>query len=76
MDMLRKKDVNSADMETVRVSRRPTTLITANGPVDLNDEATVYVRDVDLFVTVQLHEDAPPVLSLGQQCEDHRNSYE
>ena len=29
------------------------------------------VKDLDLFVTVQLFEDTPPVLSLGQLCEDH-----
>ena len=33
------------------------------------------VKDVDLFVTVQLFEDTPPVLSLGELCEDHGCSY-
>ena len=28
------------------------------------------------FVTVQLFDDTPPVLSLGQLCEDHGFSYE
>ena len=36
-----------------------------------NEEATVHVKDLDLFVTVQLLEDTPPVLPLGQLCEDH-----
>ena len=37
-----------------------------------NEEATVHVKDL----TVQLLEDTPPVLSLGQLCEDHGYSYE
>ena len=36
----------------------------------------VYVRDFDLFVTVQLLDDASPVQSLGQLCEDHGYSSE
>ena len=30
----------------------------------------VHVKDLDLFVTVQRLEDTPPVLPLGQLCED------
>ena len=41
-------------METVRVSRNPTTVVTVNGKVQTNEEATVYVRDLNLFVTAQL----------------------
>ena len=41
-----------------------------------NEEATVNVKDLDFFVTVQLLEDTPPVLSHGQPCEDHAYSYE
>ena len=41
-------------METTRVSRTPTTMITANGEVQTNDEATVYVNDLDLCVTIQI----------------------
>ena len=54
MHMLSRKDLNSAELHTVRVSRNPTTLITANGEVQTNEEATVYVYDLDLFVTVQI----------------------
>ena len=35
----------------------------------------MYVRELDLFVTVVLLEDTPAVLSLGTLCEDHGNSY-
>ena len=33
MHMLPKKDLNSAELETVRVSKSPTTVVTANGEV-------------------------------------------
>ena len=35
----------------------------------------MYVKDLELFVTVQLPDDTPPVLLLGKLCEDHGNSY-
>ena len=71
MHKLNKKDMNSADMETVRVSKTPVTVITADGKVQTNEEANVYVKEVDLFVTVKLLEDTPAVLSLGTLCEAH-----
>ena len=69
--MLSRKDLDAAELETVRVSRTTTKVITANGEVHTNEEATVYVKDFDLLGTVQLLEDAPPVLLPGQLCEDH-----
>ena len=57
-------------MEAVRVSQSPTTVVTANGEVQTYDEATVYVKELDLFVTVELVEDTPAVLSLGKLCEE------
>ena len=71
MHMLSKNDLNSAALDTVRVSRRPTTVITATGSIETNEEAIVCVRDLDLFVTRQFLNDTPPVLSLGKLCEDH-----
>ena len=56
--------------------RLPTTVITANGAIDTNEEATVYVKDLDILVTVQLFEDTPAVLSLGKPCEENGSSYE
>ena len=35
----------------------------------------MYVRELDLFVTVMLLEDTPAVLSLGKLCEDHGYNY-
>ena len=44
MHMISKKDLNSAEVETVTTSRSPTTVITANGEVQTHEEATVYVK--------------------------------
>ena len=71
MHMVCKKDVNSAELETMRISRNPTTVMTANGEVQTREEATVYVKQLDFFVTVMLLEEAPAFLSLGKLCEDH-----
>ena len=71
MHMVSKRDLNSAELETVRVSKCPTTVATANGEVLTKEEATIHVRELDSFVTVMLLEDTPAVLSLGQLCEDH-----
>ena len=51
-----------------------TTVVTANGEVQTNDEAQVYV--LDLFVTMQLLDDTPAVLSLGKLCDQHGNIFE
>ena len=40
-------------------SRRFTTVITANGTIETGEEARVYVIDLHMFVTVQLHGDTP-----------------
>ena len=73
--MVSSKDLNSAELETVRVSKSPTTVVTANGEVPTKEVATVYDRESDLFVTVMLLEDTLTLLSLGKLCEDHGFSY-
>ena len=42
--MVSKTDLNSAELETMRTSRSPTTVMTANGEVQTREEATVYVK--------------------------------
>ena len=59
----------------MRTSRSPTTVMTANGEVRTNKEATVYVKELDLFVTVMLLDETPAVLSLVKLCEDHGYTY-
>ena len=43
MQKVSKKDFNSAELETMRISKSPTTVMTANGEVQTREEATVYV---------------------------------
>ena len=62
MHMISKKDLNSTELETVTTSRSPTTVITANGEFQTHEEATVYVKELDVFLTIL--EDTPAVLSL------------
>ena len=51
------------------------TVVTANGEVLTKEEATVYVRKLDLFVTIMLLEDTLAVLPLGKLCEDLGYNY-
>ena len=59
----------------MRISNNPTTVMTANGEVQTREEATVYVKELDLFVTVMPLEETPAVLSLGKLSEDHGHTY-
>ena len=75
MLMVSRKHLDSAGLETIIISRNPTTVTTANGEVQTKEGATLYVRELDLFVTVMLLEDTPAVPSLGKLCEDHGYNY-
>ena len=66
-----RKELSSEEMDTLRRSRNPTVVLTANGEVQTNEEAQVCVHALDLFVTVQILEDAPADPPLGKLCEDH-----
>ena len=76
MHMLSKKDLSSDELESLRRSRNPTTVVTANGEVQTDEEAQENVNDLDLFLTVQILGDTPAVLSLGKLCEEHGYTYE
>ena len=76
MHMISKKDLNDAKMETLTKSCSPTIVITANGEVQTHEEATVYFKELDIFLTMKVLEDTPAVLSLGKLCDDHGYSYE
>ena len=41
-----------------------------------NEEATVYVKEFGMFLTMKVLEDTPAVLSLGKLCDEHGYSYE
>ena len=77
MHMLSKKDLRSDEMDTLRRSRNPTTGVTANGEsANKRGGTSVCVHELDLFVTVQLLEETPAVVSLGKLCSEHGCSYE
>ena len=76
MHMMSEKDVSSDELDTLRRSRNPTTVVTANGEVETNEKAQENVHDLDLFVTVHKLNNTPAVLSLGKFCEENRQTYE
>ena len=76
MHMISKKDLSDAEMDTLTKSCNPTIVITANGEVQTNEEATVYVKELDMFLTMKVLENTPAVLSLGKLCDENGYSYE
>ena len=76
MHMISKKDLNDAEMDTLTKSCSPTIVITANGEVQTHDEAIVYVKELDIFLTMKVLENTPAVLSLGKLCDENGYSYE
>ena len=47
MHMISKKDLNDAEMDTLTKSCSPTIVITANGEVQMHEEATVCVKKLE-----------------------------
>ena len=76
MHMISKKDLNSAEMDTLTKSCSSTIVITANGEVQTHEEATVHVKELDIFLTLKVLENTRTVLSLGKLCDEHGYSYE
>ena len=76
MHMISKKDLSNAEMDTLTKSCSPTIVITANGEVQTHEEATVYVKELDIFLTLKVLENTPAVLSLGKLCDENGYSYE
>ena len=64
MHMVSEKDLNSAELSTMRTSSGPMTVMTADGEVRTNKEATENVKQLDSFVTVMLLQETPAVPSL------------
>ena len=58
-------DLSDAEMDTLTKSCSPTIVITANGEVQTHEEAIVYVKELDIFLTMKVLENTPAVLSLG-----------
>ena len=73
MHMMSRKDFNSAELETVSLSRCPTSVITVYGEVETHEEATVYVRELDMFLTVKILEDTPGNHSIYTHLSEDQN---
>ena len=76
MHMISKKDLSEAEMDTLTKWCSPTIVITANGEVQTQEEAIVYVKELDMFLTMKVFENMPAVLSLGKLCDENGYSYE
>ena len=76
MHMISKKDLSDADMDTLTKSCSPTIIITANGEVQTHEEATVYFKEFDLFLTMKVLENTPAVLSLGKFYDENGYSFD
>ena len=66
MHMISKKGLSNAEMDTLTTSRSRTAVTTANGDVQTHEEAAVYVKELDIFLTMKVLENTPAVLSLGK----------
>ena len=76
MHMISKKDLSKAEMDTLTKSCSPTIVTTANGEVQTHEEAIVYVKELDIFLTMEVLENTEAVLSLGKLCDENGYSNE
>ena len=68
--------LSDAEMDTLTNSYSSTIVITANGEVQTHEEATVYVKELEKFLTMEVLESTPAVLSLGKLCDENGYSCE
>ena len=76
MHMISKEDLSNAEMDTLTKSCSPTIVITATGEVQTHEEAIVYVKELDILLTMKVLDNTPAVLSLGKLCDENGYSYE
>ena len=76
MHMISRKDLSDAEMDTLTKSCSPIIVITAFGEVQTHEEATVYVKELDIFLIIKVLDNTPAVLSLGKLCDENGYSYE
>ena len=63
MHMISKKDLSDAEMDTLTKSCSPTIVITANGEVQTHEEATVYVKELDIFLTMKVRKHSSSIVA-------------
>ena len=76
MHMISNKDLNDAEMDSLTKSCSLAIVMTANVEVQTHEETTVYVEELDIFLTLRILENTPAVLSLGKLCDENGYSYE
>ena len=57
--VISRKDLSEAEMDTLTKSCSPTIVITANGEVQTHEEASVYVKEFEKFLTMKVLENTP-----------------
>ena len=63
MHMISKKDLSNAEMDTLTKSCSPTMVITTNGEVQTHEEAIVYVKELDIFLTESPRKHASSIIA-------------
>ena len=76
MHMMHKKDLNSAEMDTLTKSCSPTTVTIANGEVPTHEEASVRQRIGYILDFESPRKIRQQFLSLGKLCDENGYSYE
>ena len=61
MHMISRKDLSDAEMHTLTKSRSPTIVITSSGEVQTHEEAIMYVKELDVFLTMKVIENTSAV---------------
>ena len=76
MHVIREEDLSKAEMDTLTKSCSPTIVITSNGEMQTHEEAIVYVKELEIFLSLKVLDNTPAVLSLGKPCDENGYSYE
>ena len=77
MHMISKKDLNSAELETVTTSRSPTTVITTNGKCRRMKKQQIACQRIGFGLDNESPRGyASSIPSLGKLCDEHGHSYE
>ena len=71
MHIISRKDLSKAEMDTLTTSSSPTIVLTSIGELQTKEEATVYVKELDKFLTMKVLENTPAVLSTGKLCDEN-----
>ena len=75
LHMISESSLLSSEKETIRPMVNPRRIQTANGIIEVNREAYVYVEDLEIWVWAMLVVDSPAVISLGVLCQEYGFTY-